>query len=183
MAKSHFRRTLPDVMRARLRGARTGGRGMSQFVTTSYRDARDADIAAEHLFAQGYSRADTSIIVTDRTRRSYLGDAKTSPIGAIITGPGSVSKTILIDDSDDVGTPISVGGPLSQEVERGVRNSKRLVELIESLGASRRDAEAAARDVSRGGVFIAIAARDKDLAGVRQLMKDPGSVTSTTSRH
>jgi hypothetical protein len=156
---------------------------MSLFVTTSYRDARDADIAVEHLFAQGYSRADTSIIVTDRTRRSYLADTNTSPIGAIVSGPGSISKTMSIDDADDVGTPVSVGGPLSQEVERGVRNSKRLVELIESLGASRREAEAAARDVSRGGVFIAIAARDKDLAGVRQLMNGRDRVTTTASRH
>lgn len=155
---------------------------MSQFVTTSYRDARDADNAVEQLLAQGYSRADTSVIVTDRTRRTYLEEAITSPIRAIIVAPGSISKTMSINETDVVGTPISVGGPLSREFERGVRNSECLIELIESLGATKRDAEVAARDVSRGGVFLAIAARDRDLASVRQLLNERGKVATSASR-
>jgi hypothetical protein len=150
---------------------------MIQFVTTSYRDARDAENALEHLFALGYSHADTSIIVTDRTRRRYLADANASSIGAIIAGPNSVSKTMSIDETDDVGTPVSVAGPLSQEIERGLRQSKRLIELVESLGAGRREAEAVARDVSRGGVCIVTAARVQDIANVRQLMNDRGSLS------
>jgi hypothetical protein len=155
---------------------------MSQFVTTSYRDPRDADNAVEQLLAQGYSRDDTSLIVTDRTRRTYLGDASTNPIHAILVAPGSISKTMSIDEIDDVGTPVSVGGPLSREVARGVRHSESLIELIESLGTTKRDAEVAARDVSRGGVFIAIAVRDKDFAGVRQILKERVKVATSAAR-
>jgi hypothetical protein len=155
---------------------------MSQFVTTSYRDLRDADNAVEQLLAQGYLRTDTSIIVTDRTRRTYLEDANTSPIRAIINAPGSISMTMSTDETGDVGTPVSVGGPLSREVERGVRSSECLIDLIESLGATKRDAEVAARDVSRGGVFIAIATLDQDVVSVRQLLNERGKVTTSASR-
>lgn len=155
---------------------------MTQFVTTSYRDARDADNTVEQLLDQGYSLSDTSIIVTDRTRRSYLADASTSPIGVIVTGPSCISKTMSLDVTGEAGTPVSVGGPLSREIERGVRDSQDLIELIASLGASSRDAEDAARDVARGGVFIAMAVRDQDVARMRQLMTERGRAATAAPR-
>jgi hypothetical protein len=120
--------------------------------------------------------------MTDRTRRSYIGNVNATPIAEIVAAPGVSSKTMSIDEVDDVGTPISIGGPLSRDVERGTRESNRLIELIESLGVSELDAKAAARDVGRGGVFIAMAVPDDDVASVRRVINDRGTFAASAPR-